>query len=145
MELVTIAKYWKEWKDPRLVILVLNNRDLNQVTWEMRAFIGEPKFEASQDIPDFPYAGYAESLGLGAARIDQPEDIGPAWEKAFSADRPVLVEARTDPNVPPMPPHISFDHAVNYMKAFTKGDPDAWATLRASLREMMDSFFPPRK
>jgi pyruvate dehydrogenase (quinone) len=145
MELVTIAKYWKEWKDPRLVILVLNNRDLNQVTWEMRALIGEPKFEASQDIPDFPYAAYAESLGLGAVRIERPEDIGHAWKKAFSADRPVLVEALTDPDVPPMPPHISFAHAMNYMKAFTKGDPDAWATLRASLREMMDAFLPPRK
>jgi pyruvate dehydrogenase (quinone) len=145
MELVTIAKYWQQWQDPRLVILVLNNRDLNQVTWEMRAFTGEPKLEASQDIPDFPYAGYAESLGLGAVRIDRPEDIVPAWEAAFSADRPVVVEARTDPNVPPMPPHISFEHAANYMKAFTKGDPDAWATLRASLREMMDSFLAPAK
>jgi pyruvate dehydrogenase (quinone) len=144
MELVTVAKYWKEWSDPRLVILVLNNRDLNQVTWEMRAFIGEPKFEASQDIPDFPYAGYAESLGLAAVRIDRPEDIVPAWERAFAADRPIVVEARTDPNVPPMPPHISFEHAVNYMKAVTKGDPDAWATVKASWREMMDSFFPAR-
>jgi pyruvate dehydrogenase (quinone) len=143
-ELITIAKYWKEWKDPRLVILVLNNRDLNQVTWEMRAFIGEPKLQASQDIPDFPYAGYAESLGLVGLRIDEPDDIAPAWEAAFRADRPVVIEARTDPNVPPMPPHISFDHAVNYMKAVTKGDPDAWATLRASLREMKDGFFPPR-
>lgn len=144
MELVTIAKYWKEWSDPRLLILVLNNRDLNQVTWEMRAFIGEPKFEASQDIPDFPYAEYAESLGLSAVRIDRPEDVGPAWDKALSADRPVVIEARTDPNVPPMPPHVSFEHAVNYMKAFTKGDPDAWATLRASFREIKDSFLPPR-
>src|SRR5690606_932790 len=120
MELVTIAKYWKEWRDPRLVVLVLNNRDLNQVTWEMRAFIGEPKLEASQNIPDFPYARYAESLGLGGVRIERPEDIGPAWERAFAADRPVIVEAVTDPDVPPMPPHISFEHAVNYLKAFTK-------------------------
>ena len=144
MELVTVAKYWKEWSDPRLVILVLNNRDLNQVTWEMRAFIGEPKFEASQNIPDFPYAGYAESLGLAAVRINRPEDIAPAWERAFAADRPIVVEARTDPDVPPMPPHISFEHAVNYMKAITRGDPDAWATVKASWREMMDSFFPAR-
>jgi pyruvate dehydrogenase (quinone) len=143
-ELVTIAKYWKEWKDPRLVVLVLNNRDLNQVTWEMRAFMGEPKYEASQDIPDFPYAAYAESIGLRGVRIARPEDIGPAWQAAFSADRPIVVEARVDPNVPPLPPHISFEHAVNYMKAFSKRDPNAWETLSASFKGLMDSVFPPR-
>lgn len=141
-ELVTIAKYWREWRDPRLVVLVLNNRDLNQVTWEMRAFIGEPKYEPSQNIPDFPYASYAESLGLGGIKVERPEDIAPAWERAFNADRPMVIEALTDPSVPPMPPHISFDHAKAYAKAFLKGDPDAWATLRASFRDMVESFMP---
>jgi pyruvate dehydrogenase (quinone) len=144
MELVTVAKYWREWKDPRLVILVLNNQDLNQVTWEMRAFMGEPKYAASQDLPDFPYARYAESLGLRGMRIERPEALAQAWNEAFAADRPFVLEVRTDPDVPPLPPHISFEHAKAYMKAITKGDPDAWGTLRASLREMMDSFFPPR-
>jgi pyruvate dehydrogenase (quinone) len=142
MELVTVAKYWREWKDPRLVILVLNNRDLNQVTWEMRAFIGEPKYAPSQDIPDFPYAQYAESLGLGGIKIERPDAIAGAWERAFAADRPVVVEARTDPNVPPLPPHISFAHAKAYMKAITKGDPDAWGVLRASLRDILESYLP---
>jgi pyruvate dehydrogenase (quinone) len=144
-ELITIAKYWQDWSDPRLVILVLNNGDLNQVTWEMRAFLGEPKYEASQDLPDFPYAEYARSLGLAGVRIDRPEDIGPAWEQAFRSDRPIVVEARVDPDVPPLPPHISFKHAVNYMKAFAKGDPDSWGTLRASLRDMSESYKPRRK
>jgi pyruvate dehydrogenase (quinone) len=142
MELVTIGKYWREWKDPRLVILVLNNRDLNQVTWEMRAFMGEPKYQASQDIPDFPYAEYAQSLGLGGIEVSKPEQIAAAWDHAFRADRPTVVEVHTDPNVPPLPPHISFEQAKAYAKAITKGDPDAWATVRASLRDMVESFVP---
>jgi len=141
-ELITIGKYWKEWKDPRLVIVVLNNRDLNQVTWEMRAFAGEPKYEASQDVPDFPYAEYAQSLGLRGLRIDHPEEIKPIFEQAFLSDRPVVVEARTDPNVPTLPPHISFEQATNYMRAVTKGDPDAWATVRASMRDGIESYLP---
>jgi pyruvate dehydrogenase (quinone) len=141
-ELITIAKYWKEWKDPRLVVLVLNNQDLNQVTWEMRAFTGEPKYEASQDIPDFPYARYAESIGLRGVRIDRPEQIGPAWDQAFAADRPIVVEALTDPNVAALPPHISFEHATNYMKAIAKGDPNAWGTVRSSFKDMVESYLP---
>jgi pyruvate dehydrogenase (quinone) len=142
VELVTIAKYWREWKDPRLVILVLNNQDLNQVTWEMRAFLGEPKYEASQDIPDFPYAKYAESIGLAGIKVERPEEIAGAWDKAFAADRPIVVEVRTDPSVPPLPPHISFEHAKAYTKAILKGDPDAWATVRASFRDMVESYLP---
>ena len=142
LELITISKYWKEWADPRLVVLVLNNRDLNQVTWEMRAFMGEPKYEPSQDLPDFPYARYAEALGLGGIKVERPEEIAAAWDEAFAADRPVVIEAVTDPSVPPLPPHISFEHATAYMKAILKGDPDAWATIRASFRDMVENFLP---
>src|ERR687885_384596 len=100
-ELITVAKYWKRWSDPRLVVLVLNNRDLNQVTWEQRAMSGDPKFAGSQTLPDFPYARYAEDLGLLGIRVDRPDAIGAAWDRALTADRPVLIEAITDPNVPP--------------------------------------------
>src|SRR6185437_14389365 len=96
-ELITVAKYWKRWSDPRIVFLVLNNRDLNQVSWEMRVENGDPKFEASQDLPDFPYARYAELLGFKGIRVDKPEQIGAAWDAALSADRPVVLEAITDP------------------------------------------------
>jgi pyruvate dehydrogenase (quinone) len=113
-ELITISKYWKEWPDPRLVILVLNNRDLNQVTWEQRVLEGDPKYEASQDIPDFPFARYAELLGLRGIRVEKPEEVGPAWDAALSADRPVVLEAYTDPNVPPLPPHITLKQAAAY-------------------------------
>ena len=122
--LVTVKKYWKEWKDPRFVVLVLNNRDLNMVTWELRAQAGEPKFEGSQEIPDFPYAGYAESLGLMGLRVDRPEDVGRTWDAALAADRPVLLEALVDPEFPMMPPHVTLEEAKAYAKAVLKGDPD---------------------
>lgn len=100
-ELLTIAKYRDRWPDQRLVVLVLNNRDLNQVTWEQRVMEGSLKFEASQSLPDFDYARFAESIGLTGIRVDDPEKLGDAWARAFAADRPVVLEARTDPNVPP--------------------------------------------
>src|SRR6185369_8380676 len=110
-ELITIAKYWREWGDPRLVVLVLNNRDLNQVTWEQRAMSGDPKFEGSQDLPDFPYARYAELVGLKGIRTDDPDAVGDCWDEALAADRPVVFEVVTDPNTPPLPPHISIEEA----------------------------------
>src|SRR5207248_2155128 len=123
-ELVTIAKYWKQWKDPRLIVLVLNNRDLNMVTWEERALAGDPKFPPSQDLPDFPYAAHAESLGLKGLRVNRPEDLARTWELAFSSDRPVVVEAVVDPDVPMLPPHITFQQAKSFAEAVLKGDPD---------------------
>ncbi|HYE78933.1 MAG TPA: thiamine pyrophosphate-dependent enzyme, partial [bacterium] len=122
-ELITIAKYWREWADPRLVILVLNNRDLNLVTWEQRVLTGDPKYDAAQNIPNFPYARYAADLGLTGIVVDQPHGVAGAWEAAWSAGRPVVLEAIVDPTVPPLPPHITFDQAVKFFKAVVKGDP----------------------
>jgi len=141
-ELITIEKYWKQWADPRLVILVLYNHDLNQVTWEQRAFVGDPKFEGSQNLPDFPYARYAELLGLQGVRMATPDDIVPGWEAALSASRPVVVEAITDPEVPPLPPHISFEFAKAYWQSFLKGDPNRWDMLKQSMKEMVESYLP---
>jgi pyruvate dehydrogenase (quinone) len=106
-ELVTIANSWQEWQDPRLIMLVLNNRDLSFVTWEQRGMAGEGRFEASQALPDFPYAQYAEMIGLRGIRVEDPEDIAAAWDEALSADRPVVIDAVTDPNVPTLPPEPS--------------------------------------
>jgi pyruvate dehydrogenase (quinone) len=103
-ELLTIKKYWKEWKDPRLVILVLKNNDLNQVTWEMRAMSGDTRYAASQDLPDFDYARYADLCGLHGIKVDDPERLAPAWDEALASSRPVLIEAIVDPDVPPLPP-----------------------------------------
>ncbi len=143
--LITIAKVWMEWDDPRLTVMVLNNGDLNQVTWEQRVLEGDPKFEASQVVPDFPYAEYARLLGLGGIRVDRPEAIGPAWDEALAADRPTLVEMVTDPNVPPIPPHITYEQAKAYLSALINRDPDSVRMVAASAKEWWDSVFPPRK
>ncbi len=143
--LLTIAHYWKEWSDPRLVVLVLNNGDLNQVTWEMRVMEGNPKFEASQEICDFPYARYAEMLGLQGIRVDTPEAIGPAWDAAFKADRPVVVEVVTDPDVPPLPPHITLEQAAKYTSTLFKGDPDEGGIIHQSFTELVAKILPHRR
>jgi pyruvate dehydrogenase (quinone) len=137
-ELITISKYWREWSDPRLVVLVLNNRDLNQVTWEMRAMAGNPKYEASQNVPDFPYARYAEMVGLKGVRVDRPEDVVPGWEEALAADRPVVLEAVTDPEVPTLPPHITLEQAKSFMSALAKGDPHAGRLIRQTFKDALD-------
>jgi len=136
--LITISKYWRRWADRRLIVLVLHNNDLNQVTWEQRVMAGDPKFECSQNLPDFPYARYAESLGLKGILVDSPNSLGRAWDEALSADRPVVVEAITDPDVPPIPPHITFSQAKAYAAALLKGDPNERGIIRQTLREMAD-------
>lgn len=135
-ELITLAKYWRRWADPRLIVMVLVNRDLNQVTWEQRAMAGDPKFEASQDVPDFPYADYAKALGLNGITVREPEGVGIAWDEALSADRPTLMAVYTDPDVPPLPPHITLKQARAYASAVLKGDTDAIGFLRASIKQL---------
>ena len=141
-ELVTVKQYWKRWSNPCFVVLVLTNHDLNQVTWEQRALAGDPKFEAAQDVEDFPYARYADMLGLKGIRVERPEDIAAAWEEAFAADRPVVIEFLADPDVPPLPPHIRWSQARAYMTALAKGDPDEVGIIRQSVRDMMARVLP---
>jgi pyruvate dehydrogenase (quinone) len=141
-ELLTIAKYAGRWNDPRLLVVVLNNRDLNFVTWEQRAFEGDPKFPASQDLPDFGYARYAESLGLLGIRVDQPEQVAGALERALTADRPAVIEAFVDPDVPPLPPHVTFQQASAYVSAMLRGDPDLGGTLRQTWRDLIEPLLP---
>lgn len=136
-ELLTLAKYWKTWSDPRFILLVLNNRDLNMVSWEQRVLSGAPKFAGSQDLPDFSYAAYAEMLGLKGIRIDQPEQIAPAWREALAADRPVVIDAVTDPNVPSLPPHVTVKQATAFAKAIGQGDPDTRGVLVQTVKDAM--------
>jgi pyruvate dehydrogenase (quinone) len=138
-ELITIAKYWQEWSDPRLIVCVLENRDLNMVTWEQRVLAGDPKFDASQQVPGFPHDEYARSLGLHGIRVDDPDRIGAAWDEALSADRPCVIAFRTDPEVPPLPPHITFEQAKNFMSAVIR-DPARGPMLRNAMKEMFESF-----
>ncbi|HZL37565.1 MAG TPA: thiamine pyrophosphate-requiring protein [Tepidisphaeraceae bacterium] len=140
--LITVAKYWKEWKDPRLIFLILNNRDLNQVTWEQRIMNGDPKFDASQSLPDFPYAQYAQSVGLGGVRIEHPAEIGAALDEALTGNRPYLVEVMSDPEVPPLPPHISFEQAVHFWRSVFRGDSDRWNMMGGSIKELVATYAP---
>ncbi len=133
-ELVTIAESWQQWSDPRLIVLVLNNRDLSYVTWEQRAMEGEPRFEASQALPDVPYATYAQMLGLNGVRVERPEDIGAAWDAALTSDRPFVIDAVTDPNVPTIPPDPSQEVKDSISKAL-EDEPAAASVVRQIERE----------
>lgn len=141
-ELITIADYWKQWSDPRLIVLVLNNRDLNQVTWEQRAMSGDPKYDAAQHVPDFPYARYAEMLGLKGIMVNSPDQIGSAWDEALAADRPCVIEAITDPDVPPLPPHITLQQASALMSAMFKGDDNTLGIISQSAKQVLGTFVP---
>jgi len=141
-ELITIAKYRERWPDQRLIVLVLTNRDLNQVTWEQRAMSGDPKFEGSQDLPDVHYARWAELIGLGGIRVEKPEEIGDAWDRALGADRPTVLDVVTDPEVPPLPPHITIEQARSFSKAILHGDPGRRRIISESLRQKLPEFLP---
>ncbi|MBS7455748.1 thiamine pyrophosphate-requiring protein [Coralloluteibacterium stylophorae] len=138
-ELVTVKEYWQRWKDPRFVVLVLVNNDLNQVTWEQRALAGDPKFAPAQDVIPFPYARYAELLGFRGIRVERAQDIAGAWEEAWRSDRPVLIEFQADPDVPPLPPHITWTQARAYMSSMLKDDPDRAGVIRQSIKQMFSS------
>src|SRR5438067_3609983 len=135
-EMLTIAKYWREWADPRLVVCVLENRDLNMVTWEQRVMAGDPKFDPSQQVPGFGYAQFAESLGLKGVRCETPDRLGAAWDAALTADRPCVVSFRTDPEVPPLPPHITFEQAKKFMTSLLH-DPSRSAMIKDAMKQML--------
>ncbi len=136
--LIDLAHYSDRWANRQLVVLVLHNNDLNQVTWEQRVMAGDPRLEVSQQLPDFPYAGYAELLGLKAIRVEHPDAVGPAWDEALGAGGPALIEAITDPEVPPLPPHIRFDQAKKMAQTLAQGEPAAGRIMRNSLRGKLD-------
>ena len=143
-ELLTVAKYWERWSDPRLVFCVFNNQDLNQVTWEQRVLAGDPKYPASQVIPDFPAAKYAELIGLHGIKVERPDDVAGAWEEALTADRPTLLEAVVDPEIPPLPPHVTAEQAMKMAEAMVKGDPERVDVMEKSLRGKLQEFLPGR-
>jgi pyruvate dehydrogenase (quinone) len=136
-ELITLAKYRHRWPDQRLIVLVLNNRDLNQVTWEQRAMSGDPKFVESQELPDVPYASWAELIGLNGIRVEDPAEIGDAWDRALGAERPTVLEVVCDPEVPPLPPHITIEQARSFASAIAKGDPARRRIIAQSIRQKL--------
>jgi pyruvate dehydrogenase (quinone) len=144
-ELITVAKYWREWADRRWIVCVFNNEDLNQVTWEQRVFEGDPKFEASQDIPNVAYHRFAELIGLKGIYVDRADAVGPAWDEALAADQPVVLEVKTDPEVPPLPPHITFQQAKHFTHALIKGDPREGGVIKGAVKQVLSALMPGRK
>ncbi|MBV9592108.1 MAG: thiamine pyrophosphate-requiring protein, partial [Hyphomicrobiales bacterium] len=141
-ELITVAKYWRRWADPRWIVCVFNNEDLNQVTWEQRVMEGDPKFEASQQIPNVPYHRFAELIGLEGIFVDDPAQMGKAWERALAAERPVLLEIKTDPEVPPLSPHITLEQARHFTEALVKGDPAEQSVIKGTARQLLSAILP---
>jgi pyruvate dehydrogenase (quinone) len=144
-EMVSVKHYWRQWDDPRLVVAVLHNNDLNQVTWEMRALGGAPKFEESQTIPDVDYAAFAASLGLAARTVTDPGQLGAAWEEALAADRPTLLDVHTDPDVPPIPPHATFQQVKDSVESLMRGDKDRWGVVMEGVKTKAQELLPHRK
>ena len=141
-ELITVKHYWQQWTDPRLVVAVLHNNDLNQVTWELRAMGGAPQFLPSQHLPDVDYAGFAASLGLASQTITDPGQLGAAWDAALAADRPTVLDVHTDPSVPPIPPHATYQEAKDTAMALLKGDADRWDVIKEGIRTKAQEFLP---
>lgn len=140
--LITVSKYWRDWRDPSFIVLVLNNHDLNMVTWEQRILEGDPKFKGSQDLPDFNYAAYADMLGLEGIRVTRPEEIPAAIEQAMAAHKPVVLDVLTDPSVPPLPPHITFKQAMAFTSSIMKGDENAWDAIKQTYKDVVESYLP---
>ncbi|MBV9076475.1 MAG: thiamine pyrophosphate-requiring protein [Methylobacteriaceae bacterium] len=141
-ELITIAKYREHWSNKTLVICVFNNEDLNQVTWEQRVQEGDPKFEASQVIPNVPYHRFAELIGLKGIYVDDPEEVGAAWDAALAHPGPVVLEVKTDPEVPPLPPHITLEQAKKFTSMLIKGDPEEGHLLADTARQVLSTMLP---
>jgi pyruvate dehydrogenase (quinone) len=144
-ELITVAKYWERWENPQWICCVFNNEDLNQVTWEQRIMEGNPKFETTQTLPDVPYHKFAELIGLKGIFVDDPEIMGAAWEEALASRIPVVLEVKTDPEVPPLPPHISLEQAKGFTSTMLKGDPEAGGIIKNTARQLMASILPGHK
>jgi pyruvate dehydrogenase (quinone) len=144
-ELITVAHYWQQWTDPRLIVAILHNNDLNQVTWELRAMEGAPRFAESHTLPDVDFAAFARTLGLSGVNIDTPDAIGPAWDAAFTADRPTVLDIRCDPDIPPIPPHATFAQAKATAGAILHGDEDAWGFVKQGIKQKAQQYLPGTK
>ncbi|MEU6035610.1 thiamine pyrophosphate-requiring protein [Actinomadura sp. NPDC047616] len=143
-EMITACRYWRSWSDPRLIVAVLHNNDLNQVTWELRAMGGSPRVPETQDLPDVSYAGFARLLDLEGIEVDKPELLGSAWDQALGSDRPVVLDVRCSADMPPIPPHAEFDQMKNTMEALLKGDKDAWSIVNEGVRAKLQEALPRR-
>jgi pyruvate dehydrogenase (quinone) len=143
-ELITVKKYWQTWADPRFVVAIVHNNDLNQVAWEMRARDGAAKVAATHGLPDVDYAGFAAGLGLDATTVDDPEQVAPAWDKALADDRPMVLDVHCSPDVAPLPPRVTSEQARKAALSLVKGETDGWGVLAEAIRIKVDGLFPGR-
>ncbi len=141
-ELITIAKYWQDWTDPRLVVMVLQNDDLNQVTWELRAMSGSPQFLPSQQLPSVDYAAFATSLGLHGITVDDPDQVASSWKEALQATRPCVIAFKTDPAVPPIPPHATWDQMLDAAESLARGDSDRLDVIKEGVKSKLAEVLP---
>lgn len=141
-ELITVSKYWKQWANSQWIVCVFNNEDLNQVTWEQRVMEGDPKFNATQQIPNVPYHKFAELIGLKGIYCDKEDNVAAAWQEALACDMPVVLEFKTDPEVPPLPSHITFQEARNFTSTILKGDPHEGSMITGVIRQVMSGILP---
>ncbi|OWY83739.1 MULTISPECIES: thiamine pyrophosphate-requiring protein [Rhodococcus] len=141
-ELITIQRYWQQWTDPRLVVAIIHNNDLNQVTWEMRAMGGAPKFAESQSLPDVDYAAFARGLGLGGEIVKSSDEMGSAWDRALAADRPTVLDVYTDPDMPPIPPHATWEQFTDVAKAVLAGDENRWGFVKQGVKTKLQEYLP---
>jgi pyruvate dehydrogenase (quinone) len=144
-ELITVQKYWQRWSDPRLIFIVLNNRDLNQVSWEMRVEEGNPKLPLTQTIPDENYDTLAKDIGLVGIRVEKPEQLGSALDEALSANRPVVMNVYTDPDIETLPPHITIEQAKHFAASLVKGDPEEGGIIKESVKGLAQSVLPHKR
>ena len=143
-ELLTVARYWRDWRDPRLVVAVLHNNDLNQVTWELRAMGGTPTFIESQRLPEASYADFATSLGLRGRTVTDPEELSSVWTEALAADRPCVLDVHCNADVPPLPPHADLEQVMNLTEALIKGDSSRCGVLRQTVKTKVQEVLPHR-
>jgi pyruvate dehydrogenase (quinone) len=144
-ELITIKRYWQDWSDPRLIVAILHNNDLNQVTWEMRAMAGAPKFAESQTLPDVDFAAFAAGLGLKALSVKDPDELADVWRSALSADCPTVLDVYTDPDMPPIPPHATWDQFKAATTAVLAGDEDRAGFVKTGIKTKAQEFLPHSK
>lgn len=140
-ELITVKKYHERWPNQTFLVCVLSNQDLNQVTWEQRVMEGNPRAVITQDIPDVRYSQFAELIGLKGIFVDEPEQIGRAWDEALRANLPCVIEFKTDKEVPPLPPHITFDQAKSFTETIVKGDPSEACMIKGSVKQVLSKVF----
>ena len=141
-ELLTVKRYYHEWSDPRLIVAVLHNNDLNQVTWEMRGMEGDPKLVESQSLPEVSYADFAAGIGLNAITVTDPDAVGPAWDAALAADRPTVLDVHCNADVPPIPPHATLEQIRNSAAAIFGGDEDAVGVIRTGIKQKLQELVP---